>query len=131
MNRFLAFPAVVILLLACSFQCRHDDNQGPVLKGKLVLSPGCVYVIQVLEGNIPPEKVTASWKSPANGITYTRVFSVMNICTFGGYNLQEGDVFTFELDNAPPPQTCMNCQALIYYPTPSPMNAVKNVQKLK
>ena len=87
------------------------------------------FVIQVLEGTIDPGKIVASWKNPQNDSVITNVFTVGNRCSFGGNNLVQGDIFTFQLDATPPPQNCMLC--LIYVPTPPVSNAVKNVQKLK
>jgi hypothetical protein len=132
MRRFIALPALLGVLFIYSFQCRRDDTNPPgdTLKGKLVLNGPCGnYVIQVLEGNISPDKMVASWKQPQTDSVFTNVFTVANSCNFGGNNLQQEDIFTFQLDATPAPQNCMLC--MIYVPTPTVSNAVKNVQKLK
>ncbi|HSC38749.1 MAG TPA: hypothetical protein VLD19_12790 [Chitinophagaceae bacterium] len=132
MRRFIVLPVLLGALLIYSFQCRRDDmdHPGNVLKGKLLFNGFCgQYTIQLLEGYIPPEKIVASWKFPYSDSVYPNVFAVANACTFGGNHLQQGDVFTFELDTPVPPQNCALC--LAYFPTPPISNAVKDVQKLK
>ena len=121
-------PALLGLLLICSPGC-HRNNDGPVLKGKLVLAAGCGnWVVQLLEGNIPPGQIAASWKDSVTNIVYTNVFAISNTCAFDAYHLNKGDVFRFQLASEVKDQTCFYC--LLYYPTPPAMNAVKNVQKL-
>ncbi|HZE84751.1 MAG TPA: hypothetical protein VE035_10590, partial [Puia sp.] len=70
----------------------------------------------------------ASWKNPANDSSYTQVFAVSNVCNFAPYGLSQGDELYFDLDPNPPGQRCDVC--MIFYPTPSVANAVKNVQKI-
>ena len=132
MRRFIALPVLLGVLLICSFQCRRDDmdHPGNVLKGKLLFNGMCgQYTVQLLEGYMPPEKIVASWKFPNTDSIYTNVFAAANVCNFGEFHLQQGDVFTFKLDSLPPVQNCAVC--LAYFPTPPISNAIKDVQKLK
>lgn len=132
MRRLFVLPALLGLLLLYSFHCRRDDASpgDNLLKGKLVINGPCGnYVVQLLEGHMPPEDIVASWKNPQKDSVYTNVFTVGNSCSFGGNHLAQGDIFTFQLDARPAPQNCALC--LIYVATPPVRDAIKNVQKLK
>lgn len=131
MRRLIILPALMGVLLLYSFHCHKDDKHpdNGLLKGKLVINGPCgSFVVQLLEGSMAPDKIAASWKYSQTDSVYTNVFTIENSCTFAGYRLSKGDVFTFQLDPLAPMEYCARCQ--IYAPTPREQNIVKNVKKV-
>ena len=113
----------------CCIQCKKAVVTGKVLTGKLIVNGPCEhYVIQLQKGTIDTANIESTWYESFNDSTYSNVFTVSNLCTFGNYRLQKGDVFTFQIDPNPPAQNCAIC--MIYVATPSKGNAVINVQKV-
>ncbi|MEO6838080.1 MAG: hypothetical protein ABI185_06805, partial [Ginsengibacter sp.] len=91
----------------CGIQCKKTAPTGEVLAGKLIINGPCThYVIQLQKGTIDTANIESTWYDSFNDSTYTNVFTVDNLCTFGNYGLQKGDVFTFQIDPNPPAQTC-------------------------
>lgn len=130
MRRSIVLPALSAVLFIFSAACsRNDGEYGKVFKGKFLFSGICSnYTIQLLEGDMPPGKIAASWKLKAtDSISYSNVFAVSNTCDFDKYKLRQGDIFTFRLD--PSPVTgCAVCDA--YFPTPPVRNAIRNIKKV-
>ena len=113
----------------CCIQCKKAVLTGEVLTGKLIINGPCEhYVIQLQKGIIDTANIESTWYDIDNGNTYSNVFTVTNLCTFGNKRLQKGDVFTFQIDPNSPAQNCPICY--IYVATPSKGNAVINVQKI-
>lgn len=120
-----------LFLLASLFcvQCKKVPLPSPVLTGKLIINGPCGhYVIRLQKGTIDTANIESTWYDRDNDSTYSNVFTVANLCTFGNYGLKKGDVFTFEIDPNPPVQKCEICQIAVA--TPPKGNAVINIQKV-
>ena len=123
------FLILFLLTSLCCVQCKKTIITGEVLTGKLIINGPCEhFVIQLQKGTIDTANIVSSWYDSDNDSTYSNVFTVANLCTFGNYDLQKGDVFTFEIDPNPPARECLIC--MIYVATPLKQNAVINVQKV-
>lgn len=103
-----------------SFQCTKnkasETSEAPCLKGKLVKKGICMnYTISVVDGDIDPALIEASWTDPQTNIAYTNAFALGSQCTFP-VGIAEGSEFYFKIT----PQKdadCVVCYA--YYPTPN------------
>lgn len=106
-------------------KCNRQVAGNNCYKGKLVIKALCSnYTIQLLEGNMDPAKIEASWTNGQTGKTYANVFALGSPCSFPKA-LQEGDEFYFTLDA--PEQNCAVCEA--YYPKPAKALAVHVLEK--
>ncbi len=120
------FPAVLLLLAGTGFYCK-PSHMGARLTGKLVEKGPCgQYVIEVISGKIDSGKIEKTWHSGKDTIL-TNVFTVENVCDFGGAGFRQNDVFTFAISEKKIPQNCAVC--LIYYPVPEKRNTVVDVRK--
>ena len=127
MNRSILLLIVTLLLAGTSFHCKPNKVEPSQLTGKLVVNAACGhYVVQVLSGNVDSSRLVKSWKDPAGDTTYSNVFAVSNACTFAGFGLSRGDIFTFTMNDAVIAQNCMLC--MIFYPTPPVSNFVNHVR---
>src|SRR5258708_12200364 len=98
MSRLNLIPVLFIATLISASQCHKDSGGAGKLKGKLVIDKSCAhYVIQVLDGNISPDKVVATWTDTIAQKSYTNVFTPGNTCTFAPNDLAEPHIFTFDL----------------------------------
>lgn len=130
MRRLLALSALLGLLLSGISACRRH-NDGNELRGKLVLAAGCGnYVIQLLHGKLPPDRINTTWKDPLTDSVYTNVFTVANACDFNASKLVLGDIIRFRVDNSGPVpvQNCVFCTW--YRPAPPANNIVLDARKL-
>lgn len=120
------FVVLGLLLTAFSQQrCQKQKAADSCFKGRLAVKGICSnYTIQVLEGNMDPAKVEASWTHPQTGVAYRQVFALGSPCTFPA-SLNEGDEFYFTLE--PPVQDCAVCEA--YSPKPAKALAITVVDK--
>ena len=120
-----------LLFAICIFniQCKKSFITGPVLTGKLIVNGPCLhYAIKLEKGDIDTANIVSSWYNRDIDSTYANVFTVSNYCTFGNYDLQKGDVFTFQIDPNTTVQNCAIC--LIVVAVPPKENAVINVNKI-
>ncbi len=74
------------------------------------------YTFTVIEGDIVPSLVEATWTNPQTNVTYTKAFGLGNPCDFPK-NLKEGDEFYFGLIRPEDAKQCAVCDA--YYPNPA------------
>lgn len=128
---FLKLASLLLCISITGIKCRPDDVVVKTnrLKGKLVIDAACAhYVIQVLEGDTSNIQLAATWNNPANNNSYTNVFTVSNVCSFPSGEINQGDIFFFEITKTPAPSNCEVCQ--IFYPTPVESNAVIDITKL-
>ena len=115
---------LLVSLLSTFDSCKKENKEGlsncepyPTFcyKGRLEVKGMCGnYTISVIEGNISPSLIQASWKDPRTNKTYKNVFGLQNICDFPS-SLQEGDTFYFSIKNSFN-NNCITCAG--YYPTP-------------
>ena len=78
------------------------------------------YVIKALQGDIDLSKIETSWKDPATGIIYDKVFALGNPCSFPA-DIKEGDEFYFNLIEKDKSE-CAVCMA--YRPLPDKKNLI-------
>jgi hypothetical protein len=126
---------LLVLLVSSGFQCRrNNDNSSHVLTGRLVVDDPCgQFAIQVLDGQIDPAKVVASWTDTDNDSVYQntfRVSGIRDVCSFAAYTISKGDLFQFELDPNPSTVPCNTCAIRTQLALPPVSNAVKNVKKI-
>lgn len=120
---------IVITMLAAAMlwqqKCSKEKTPANCYKGRLEVKGLCSnYTIKVLEGNLDPSRIEASWTDEQTGKTHTNVFALGSPCSFPP-GLNEGDEFYFVPDT--PVQDCAVCQA--YYPKPSKMLSIKVLDK--
>jgi len=120
------FLAMGILLAALTQQrCNKEKTSSSCYKGRLEIKGICSnYTIKLLEGNLDPATIEASWTDPNTGKTYNNVFALGSPCSFPA-SLKEGDEFYFSL--AAPVQNCAVCKA--YYPKPAKALAITVLDK--
>ena len=124
MNRVLLFVSAIALLTLTNFQCRKTDEPNGCYKGRLEIQGICGhYTVKVLQGNIDPALIEASWTDPNTGKQYTNVFGLDGTCNFPQF-IREGDEFYFKLSNTPD-RNCFICLAI--YPTPAKKLAIQVV----
>lgn len=115
-----------LFLLTISAENCSNKKTGKTYKGKLEVKALCMnYTISVVEGNIDPSLVEASWTDETTKKTYTNAFKLGSPCSFPA-SINEGDTFYFTIDSTTK-QDCAVCMA--YYPTPSKAIAIKVVEK--
>jgi len=125
-------PAFFLLLFvpALFLQCHKSVPVTAGYTGRLIVNGPCEhYAIQLLQGTVDTAHVVSSWFDSDNDSTYDNAFSVSNYCGFGGYGLQLGDVFTFQVDPHPMTQTCPVCATAVA--VPAKFMAVIDVKKVK
>ncbi|KYP14304.1 hypothetical protein [Flavihumibacter sp. CACIAM 22H1] len=121
------------LLLTLTFisGCKSGSRtsaSGPLI-GKLVISEICNhFVVAVESGKIDPAKLTGHFRDEKRAAEFTRVFTVVNSCSFAQAGIKEGDRFYFETTPARINQDCMVCMA--YYPTPAASLSIINIKKI-
>jgi hypothetical protein len=122
---FLFFAFLFII----GFRCEKENavRFTNCFKGRLESKGICMnYTISVVEGNMDPSKVEASWTNPQTGKVYKNAFRLASVCTFPP-GIQEGDEFYFTLPAEGVPQDCVVCMA--YYPTPKKELAITVINK--
>ncbi|HYH13918.1 MAG TPA: hypothetical protein VD794_01775 [Flavisolibacter sp.] len=122
---FLTLLTSALLLIGTACQKAKESNSdggcipelpSNCIKGRLEIQDICGnFTIKVLEGNINPSLIQATWQHPGTKVTYQNVFSLGNICSFPTY-IKQGDEFYFTVLNNQKQPTCVNCTA--YAPTP-------------
>jgi len=126
MKKGFLIPLLVSTFLLTIFACSKDSKQDEpycielptsCFKGRLEIKDICGnYTVKVLEGNIDPSLIEASWEHPTTKTVYTNVFSLGNICAFPS-TINEGDTFYFTIRTNKKERTCAQC--LAYAPTPN------------
>lgn len=116
----------IVLLGACKPSRNHSS--GP-FTGKVIGNICSHYTIQLIEGDMDPARYLKTWKNDMTDSVYHNVFSVANYCYFNTQNLQQGDVFQFNLIADSAVQNCVVC--LIYEPTPSIANTIRVIHTNK
>ena len=128
MRRFYVLPALLGYLLFGLSACRRHNDLNE-LRGRVIMPAGCgTYIIQLLQGSLPPDRINASWKDPLTDSVYTNVFTVTNYCDFPASKATPGNTIAFRVDNSnpPPAQTCVIC--MWYRPAPAQNNVVLDVR---
>jgi hypothetical protein len=111
----LLIAALSGFILLSAFTCNKNQSTDHVYRGKLVRKGLCMnYTISVVSGSIDTAKVQSSWTDPQTNTTFQNAFRLESVCDFPT-NLQEGDEFSFVIDNNAPTD-CAVC--LAFYPTP-------------
>jgi hypothetical protein len=106
-------------------KCNREMQSSTCFKGRLEIKGMCAnYTISLLEGNMDPSKIEASWTDEQTNKKYTNVFALGSPCNFPE-SINEGQVFYFTLATAA--QDCMVCQA--YYPKPAKALSIKVLDK--
>ena len=106
---------VVVTGFRCEKEAARESDYSTCFKGRLEIKGVCMnYTIKVLEGNIDPSLIQATWTNPQTNITYENVFGLANTCNFPP-TIAEGDEFYFVISEKPL-ENCGVCQA--FYPTP-------------
>jgi hypothetical protein len=139
---------VVILVLLFAAACRQTSlTSSPVAKGTqtgrdtlysndtlvtgtLVEDPGCGHmIVEVLGGPIPDSSVLAkSWTDSVSHQTFTNVFMVKNFWTMQQAQVQQGDTFTFRLNDPSTDDTVYYTCNIVPYNLPPAGNCVWNIQ---
>ena len=118
---------IALLAAAPFFQQKcNAKKEGPACyKGRLEIKGICAnYTIAVLEGDMDPSRLEATWTDENTSKTYRNVFALASSCSFPD-TIQEGDTFYFTLSNTK--EDCMVCQA--YYPKPAKALAITVLAK--
>jgi hypothetical protein len=116
----LLIGLIASALVLPGFQCRKNGigchPPTECYKGRLEIAGICRnFTIKVLDGNVDPSRIEASWTDPNTKTTYQNVFALGNYCSFPD-DIKQGDEFYFTITNQPD-SNCVTCMA--YYPTPS------------
>jgi hypothetical protein len=112
----LCFLLVSALLILSAFRCGKEKaiDEFPY-KARLETTGICFnYTFTLIEGDIDPSLVEASWTNPQTNKTYINAFGIANPCNLPS-NLKEGDEFYFSLSSHRT-NSCAVCEA--YYPSP-------------
>ena len=116
-------------ILAVMASCKSAQPSGTALTGRLVISELCNhYVVAVEAGSLDSSLLAASWTDTKRGATYRDVFTVSSRCSFAQSGLQEGDRFTFEVNDSGTTENCAVCMA--YYPVPEQTLRIRNIHKI-
>jgi hypothetical protein len=111
----LIMLGIVAVMVFTQATCGKVQKTAACFKGRLEVKGMCSnYTIGVLEGNIDPAKLEASWTDETTGKSYNNVFALGNPCSFPE-SIREGQTFYFTV--AEGEQNCVVCQA--YYPKPA------------
>jgi hypothetical protein len=108
--------ALLLFTILTSFRCEKEQVMPTsCIKARLEVKGLCMnYTIKVLEGNIDPSLINATWTDPVTAITHQNVFGLDSPCDFPS-NIAEGEEFYFTINNRTN-KGCAVCKA--YYPTP-------------
>lgn len=105
--------SIATLLAACGPTNKVSND---CYKGRLEIKAICSnYTIKLLEGDVDPDSIAASWTDEQTGKTYTNVFSLVNPCALPA-NFEEGQEFYFTIVQDTGRNDCVTCMA--YYPKP-------------
>lgn len=121
---------LLIGMLAVSAMLQQKCNKESMVaaecfKGRLEVKGMCAnYTIALLEGDMDPSKIVASWTDENTGKTYKNVFALGSACSFPDA-IQEGQEFYFVLGAAD--QNCAVCQA--FYPKPAKALSIQVLDK--
>jgi hypothetical protein len=132
MNRRILFLVVVLIASASVPSCKKTSS-GATRLGKYVATGGCGhYIFQLMDVTAADSGVVApSWTDTSTNITYTNVFGVKNLCTFGeglpADSFQVGIEFYFTLNGPVPEQVCFMCNVWPYL-MPAASNTVSNMR---
>jgi hypothetical protein len=122
MPRSIYLILLIASLFLFAFTCKKPEVDKTCHKGRLEVKGNCMnYTIKVLEGDIKPQLIQASWKDEHTGKTHENVFRLENVCEFPS-TIKEGDEFYFRIENNPS-ENCVTCQA--FYPTPAKGLSIK------
>jgi hypothetical protein len=129
MKRRFGFVAFALILSGSGFHCKKTNTDN-TWTGKLVFAGTCGdFVVQLQSGPVPDSGIlTKSWTDSLTDSSFTNVFKVSDVCTFGFAQVQVGDVFTFTLNAPPPVQTCFICDIEPSFPMPATSNVVTNIK---
>ena len=120
--KFFILLSLVTTLLLSSSDCSQKKASDQKFKGKVEIAGICMnYTIRVVEGNVDPSLIDASWTDETTKKSYTNVFKLGNPCQFPS-TLKQGDEFYFVIDSSQA-KPCTVCMA--YYPTPSKAVSIK------
>ena len=124
MRLLLLLPALTLLSVSTKECTKKKDV---IYKGRLEVKALCMnYTVSVVEGNIKPSLVEASWTDPGTNKTYTNAFRLGSPCNFP-QTINQGDEFYFTINTAGAGGDCAVCMA--YYPTPSKKLSIRVVSK--
>jgi hypothetical protein len=116
MRKSLYLTLLIPCLFLFAFKCKKPNVTSSCFKGRLEVQGACMnYTIKVLEGNMDPDLIQASWKDEHTGKKYENVFRLENVCEFPS-TIKAGDEFYFKIEKNPA-ENCATCMA--FYPTPS------------
>jgi hypothetical protein len=127
-SRDLIKSILFLILVSCGKGSGDDtvippEPESKCAKGKLIAKSNCrEYIVQVIQGNIGQEKVTASWFDLESGVTYNNVFTVYNYCEITD-TLPTGKEFYFNVLDSHGPQSCNTCPR--NRPAPDKGNAIE------
>ncbi len=125
MSIFPLLLLVILFLAGCS-RSQVPVAEGNTYKARFEIKAICAnYTFSVLEGDIDPNLVEASWTDPVTRKTYRNAFGVSNSCDLPR-ELKEGDTFYFKLIQPISPDNCVVCKA--YYPTPGKKLYIQVIQ---
>jgi hypothetical protein len=129
MKRRNCLVAIALILGGTGFHCKKSTAEN-LWTGKLVVFASCAdYVVQLQSGPVSDSSVlTKSWTDSATDSSFTNVFKVSDVCTFGAALVHVGDVFTFTLNGPIPAQTCFTCAIVPSFPMPAANNSVTNIK---
>jgi hypothetical protein len=132
-KRWGLLSVVVLIVSGSTNSCKKTAPQASRL-GKFVVYGGCThFVVQLMDATAADSAVvTNSWTDTSTNITYTNVFGVSNVCTFGGTAadpLQVGDEFYFTLNGPVPQEVCYTCYVWPYA-MPAATNSVTNIRRV-
>lgn len=129
MNRLIRRSVYLSLLLLTGLRCKRDQVTSTVYTGKLVVQGACDhFIVQVLNNPLPDSSIVVkSWTDSQTDSSFTNVFKVANVCTFAAAHISVGQVFTFTLDNNPPPQTCYTCDVILFA-DPTVSNSITDIK---
>jgi hypothetical protein len=117
---------LVILLLAGCSRSQVAVVDGNTYKARFEIKAICSnYTFSVVEGNIDPNLVEASWTDPVTHKIYRNAFGISNSCDLPR-ELKEGDTFYFKLIQPFSTGNCAVCEA--YYPTPGKKLYIQVIQ---
>ena len=103
------------LLITSEDKCSNKKLNSDCYKARLEVKGICSnYTIKILEGDIDPSLVAASWTDENTGKTYSNVFALDSPCSFPA-DINEGDEFYFTIKKEKD-KDCNVCMA--FYPVP-------------
>jgi hypothetical protein len=128
MKRIIANILLAVVLAGSGFHCKKTTDNN-IWTGKLVTGLCAFYVVQLQSGPISDSSIlTKSWFDSLTNTSYTNVFEVSDLCTFGAADVKVGDVFAFTLNGPTPVQNCYIPLCLPDLPVPATKNSVTNIK---